>query len=93
MSLSNCYLPAGRPKKEKKGTPIMAGDKNNIEKIVVTITKVNDGFVYLELNGKPVSIAMRETLQGAQLGRKMELEYDHAMRDFGPIKSARLIEE
>ncbi len=71
----------------------MVGDKNNIEKIVVTITKVNDGFVYFELNGKPVSIAMRETLQGAQPGMKMELEYDHAMRDFGPIKSARLIEE
>lgn len=71
----------------------MAGDKNNIEKIVVTTTKVNDGFVYFELNGKPVSIAMRETLHGAQPGRKMELEYDHDMRDFGPIKRARMIEE
>lgn len=71
----------------------MANDKSNIEKIVATIAKVNDGLVYFELNGKPVSIAMRETLQGARPGMKMELEYDHAMRDFGPIKSARLIEK
>ncbi len=71
----------------------MANDKSNIEKIIVTITKVNDGCVYFEFEGKSVFVAMRETLQGAQPGMKMELEFDHARRDFGPIKGAWLIEE
>jgi hypothetical protein len=93
ISLSNCCPLTGRLRKGRKGTPIMAGDKSSIEKIIVTITKVNDSFVYFELERKSVSIAMRETLQGSQPGMKMELEYDHARRDFGPIKGARLIEE
>lgn len=65
----------------------------NTETIIVMVTKVNDGLVYFELDGKSVSITMRETLQGVKPGIKMKIEYDHAKRDFGPLKSAMLVME